>query len=172
MRSFLAVAITTALWSCGNPPEDDANLTTVNGATGTIRREVREEPPPSGPAPVTSKEADVEKISACSTQDGAALKLGSIRALGTEPFWSIRTDGRCVTYSTPEDQAGTRVWTKVSGGGQDWVWTGSLRGKLFELTVKPKADCSDGMSDRVYPLEAVLRVDGEVRNGCAAPVED
>jgi uncharacterized membrane protein len=172
MRSILTVVIATTLCSCTNSGEADGTLATLNGANGTMRRDVREDLPPSGPASVTSKDTDVQQVSACFTQDGAALKLGSIEALGTEPFWSIRTDGRCVTYSTPEDQAGTRVWTKVSGGGQDWVWTGSLRGKLFELTVKPKADCSDGMSDRVYPLEAVLRVDGEVRNGCAAPVED
>ena len=30
--------------------------------------------------------------------------------------------------------------------------------------------CSDGMSDRTYPLTAVVKVDGETLTGCAASV--
>jgi uncharacterized membrane protein len=30
--------------------------------------------------------------------------------------------------------------------------------------------CSDGMSDTVYPIEAMLKVSGEVLRGCAEPL--
>ena len=67
-----------------------------------------------------------------------------------------------------------RMTSRAPGSGRgsevhraETAWDGALYGKQFQLTVKPKADCSDGMSDKVYSLEAVLRVDGEVRHGCA-----
>jgi len=51
------------------------------------------------------------------------------------------------------------------------VWKGALNGQEFQLIVKPAGPqgCSDGMSDKTYPMDAVLRVDGETRNGCAEP---
>lgn len=109
-------------------------------------------------------------VSACKLQEGIGLKVASVKALGTEPFWGARTDGRCVTYSTPEDQAGTRVWAKVASNSGENVWTGSLRGKPFRLSIRPKPGCSDGMSDNEYPMEALLVVDGGTRSGCAEPL--
>ena len=103
---------------------------------------------------------------ACRTQDEQAV-THKVKALGTEPFWAAEVDGRCVTYTTPEDQKGTRIWTKVSDTAGSVAWDGALRGKQFQLTIRPKADCSDGMSDKNYPMEAMLRVDGETRHGCA-----
>jgi uncharacterized membrane protein len=93
--------------------------------------------------------------------------VAAMRAVGTEPFWNARTDGRCVTYSTPEDQTGTRVWAKVETSGDRSVWTGALTGEPFVLAIRPSNDCSDGMSDKVYAYEAALAVRGEVRRGCA-----
>ena len=108
--------------------------------------------------------------SPCRTQDGEALTNPPLRAVGTEPFWGARIDGRCVTYSHPDDQQGTRVWTKYaprSGGGGSW--TGALGGKPFVLVTRPQANCSDGMSDRRYPIAVALTVGGEQRQGCAEP---
>lgn len=107
----------------------------------------------------------------CLTQDGEAVTR-KLKALGTEPFWAAEVEGRCVTYKTPEDQQGTRVWTHVGTGPQGPVWNGALRGRQFQLVVKPAAPsgCSDGMSDKTYPMDAELRVDGEIRNGCAEPL--
>lgn len=107
--------------------------------------------------------------SPCLVQDGKALRVTALRALGTEPFWNARIEGRCVTYSNPEDQKGTRIWTRhtpARGGG---TWAGSLGGKRFELRIRPGPGCSDGMSDRRYPLAAELAVAGEQRQGCAEP---
>ena len=118
-------------------------------------------------APAAAPEPDT---SACLMQDDEKLPVRALKALGTEPFWAAEVEGRCVTYKTPEDQQGTRIWTHVDSGPQGPVWNGALRGRQFQLYVKPSTGCSDGMSDKTYPMEAVLRVDGEVRNGCAEPL--
>jgi uncharacterized membrane protein len=78
--------------------------------------------------------------------------------------------GRCVTYSHPEDQAGTRVWTKFSGNAASGSWTGDYNGQAFSLRTRPQVDCSDGMSDRRYPIAVLLTVMGEERQGCAEPL--
>ncbi|HEX6218873.1 MAG TPA: hypothetical protein VFZ35_06325, partial [Sphingomicrobium sp.] len=105
--------------------------------------------------------------SPCLVQDGSMLRLSPMRAIGTEPFWNARTDGRCVTYSTPEDQQGTRIWTKVESGPMGPVWVGAFKGKPFVLAVQPAVGCSDGMSDKKYDWSAELTVEGEKRRGCA-----
>ena len=96
--------------------------------------------------------------------------INRIRAIGTEPFWGARIEGRCVTYSHPEDQQGTRVWTKFSGTTSNGSWTGSLGGHPFVLRTRPQAGCSDGMSDNRYPIAVTLTVGGEERTGCALPL--
>lgn len=108
-------------------------------------------------------------VSPCLTQDGQAIPASNLRAVGTEPFWGAKVEGRCVTYSHPEDQSGTRVWTKFSGSATNGTWTGSLDGQLFIMRTLPRAGCSDGMSDNLYPIAVSLTVGGEQRNGCAEP---
>ena len=163
MRSFTALTIILVVTACTGQKEGDGTSVSGNKLNQPSTSEAKEVSPPAQPTDVPSNDA----ANACSTQDGAVLKIASIKGLGTEPFWSVRTDGRCVTYSTPEDQTGTRVWTKAVVGGAETTWTGALRGKPFVLSVKPKPDCSDGMSDKTYSMEAELRVDGELRHGCA-----
>jgi uncharacterized membrane protein len=103
-------------------------------------------------------------------QGDQRLQLRPLRAVGTEPFWAAAIDGRCVTYSHPDDQQGTRIWTRYTPGpGGGGTWTGALNGRPFELRARPQPGCSDGMSDRRYPLAVDLLVGGEQRRGCAAP---
>ena len=118
------------------------------------------------PAPLPTP----QPAGACLTQDGKPVARNRIRAIGTEPFWGARIEGRCVTYSHPEDQHGTRVWTKFSGTTASGSWTGSLGGHPFVLRTRPQADCSDGMSDKRYPIAVTLTVGGEQRMGCAEPL--
>jgi uncharacterized membrane protein len=113
----------------------------------------------AAPAPTPSP-------SPCHVQDGRRLAIAPLRALGTEPFWGAIIDGRCVTYSTPDDPAGERVWTRVSPSGDTFV--GALGGRPFRLMIS-RGWCSDGMSDREYPMRASLAVGAEERTGCALP---
>lgn len=103
---------------------------------------------------------------ACMVQDGEELGVRPVRAIGTEPFWGVRIEGRCVTYSDPTDQDGVRIWTRYTAdsGGR---WSGALGGRLFEVRLSDAPGCSDGMSDKSYPLAVALIVNGERRQGCA-----
>lgn len=109
-------------------------------------------------------------VGACREQGGARLADPPLEAVGTEPFWAARIEGRCVTYAHPEDQDGTRVWTayrRAPGGGG--TWEGALGGTRFVLHARPRPGCSDGISDRLYPYAVSLIVHGAPRTGCAAP---
>jgi uncharacterized membrane protein len=107
---------------------------------------------------------------ACLVQDGKPLRTAPVRAVGTEPFWGARVEGRCVTYSHPDDQKGTRIWTRFTPGAGGGTWTGAVGGRRFELRIRARPGCSDGMSDKRYPLAADLVVGGERRSGCAEPL--
>ncbi len=107
---------------------------------------------------------------ACFVQDGAPLPAQRWQAVGTEPFWGARVEGRCITYSHPEDQRGTRVWTRFAPAAGGGTWTGGLNGQPFRLRMWPSAGCSDGMSDTVYPVAAELSVDRTRLTGCVKPM--
>lgn len=106
----------------------------------------------------------------CLVQNGQRLSNPPIRAIGTEPFWGVRIEGRCVTWSDPENQPGTRIWTRYVATPQGGLWTGALDGRAFELRTRAQPGCSDGMSDNVYPMAAELLAHGELRSGCAEPM--
>ena len=168
MRPLVVLSILFAVASCASREEANSSIATVNDGNGTSQWEVREEPSAT-PTPA-SDGPKAQDTNACSMQDGAKLAIASINGVGTEPFWNVRTEGRCVTYFTPEDQTGTRVWAKASATDGAIKWVGALRGKPFEMVTTPKPGCSDGMSDKTYPMEVFLKVQGEVRHGCAAPL--
>lgn len=122
--------------------------------------------------PVQTKRPSAERPSACLMQGSALLSVTPRRAVGTEPFWGARVEGRCVTYSHPDDQDGTRVWTQYSAAPGSEIWSGTLEQKPFELRIRNEPGCSDGMSDKRYPLGAHLTVNGERRKGCAEPTSN
>jgi len=109
-------------------------------------------------------------VSPCLTQDGQQLASKALRAMGTEPFWAARIEGRCVTYSRSDDQAGTRVWARFTPTTDGGLWAGSLAGRQFILRSRFAPGCSDGMSDKRYPMAVELLVNGEKRNGCGEPL--
>ena len=123
--------------------------------------------PPTAPA---EKDGPGPSLGPCLLQDGQRVPANRIKAVGTEPFWAARIEGRCVTYLTPEDQQGTRIWTRFSGTADNGAWVGALDGRRFELITRPEPGCSDGMSDKRYPTAVMLAVRGEQRTGCAEPI--
>jgi uncharacterized membrane protein len=125
---------------------------------------------PAGPIPAPPTAASAQ-ASPCLIQNGKRLAVAPLRAVGTEPFWGAKIEGRCVTYSHPDDQPGTRVWTRFAANGPGGSWTGALGGRPFVLRTSVQAGCSDGMSDRRYPLAVKLTVGGELRSGCAEPAD-
>lgn len=108
-----------------------------------------------------------DEISACRKEEGEIIPANALKAVGTEPFWAARINGRCVTYMTPENQQGTRIWTSFDGSRDSGVWTGYYKDQRFVFRTRPAPGCSDGMSDKRYPVGVTLVVEGEERLGCA-----
>jgi uncharacterized membrane protein len=99
----------------------------------------------------------------------AGVDLGqSVRALGTEPFWSVELTGTEMIYTSPEPPEYRAVQPKpVVQGTTATLDSRTATGAAFTVTLVA-TECSDGMSDRTYPLTAMVTI-GDVRlNGCAA----
>ena len=90
--------------------------------------------------------------------------------MGTEPFWAVELTGSEMVYSgadRPEQRApqgqptmqGTMaIWEATTGAGEP-----------LKVTLMA-TDCSDGMSDRTWPLTAMVQIGDETLMGCAATV--
>ena len=89
-----------------------------------------------------------------------------IQLVGTEPFWSGSIEGERLLYKTPENQVGETIALKRFAGNSGLGFTGSRSGRPLDLTIT-RGECSDGMSDRTYPYTASLKLDTELRSGCA-----
>jgi uncharacterized membrane protein len=88
---------------------------------------------------------------------------GTYRALGTEPFWSLTIDPQRM------------VFTEANAPGVEVVQSTPrvIVGFAGEIYQTPRIgvnivhqQCSDGMSDRVYPDRVQVDVDGRRFNGC------
>jgi len=152
----------------GAPPRQSETAAPTSGQSNGLSLDA-----PTLPAPTENKSAEVDAAAAnpCLMQGDVRITAGPLGAVGTEPFWAARVEGRCVTYSTPDDQQGVRVWTRYEEGPNGTrSWTGQLDGKPFAMVSRPEPGCSDGMSDKRYPLAVELSVDGEHRKGCGRPL--
>jgi len=91
-----------------------------------------------------------------------------LRVLGTEPFWAVEITPAGLTYSgvdRPEQKAanpGPALQGTVA------TWTTETAAKTPLVVTLTATDCSDGMSDRTYPLTARVEIGGETLTGCAA----
>lgn len=117
--------------------------------------------PAADPAPAPTPEAPKAPAP-------AAWSASGYRLVGTEPFWGGTVAPTRIVYSTPENQAGEPVNVDAAYGAAREVYTGTLSGAAFVLTLT-KGPCSDGMSDKVHKFTAALQVRGETRQGCADP---
>jgi len=91
--------------------------------------------------------------------------------LGTEPFWRLDAAGQTLTLTRPDTPpltAGNAGLATVADGA---VWTGQAGDVSVIATVKA-GQCSDGMSDRVYPYTAEVRLGAETLKGCAISQAD
>jgi len=93
-----------------------------------------------------------------------------LRALGTEPFWSVDITPEALVYSTPDGAplgAGNPGPT-VQGTTAVYAAAGADGTALVVTLIA--TECSDGMSDRTYPLTARVEAGSQTLNGCAASV--
>ncbi len=91
-----------------------------------------------------------------------------VRALGTEPFWSVEITRDAIVY-TRMDQAPRRAPNRgatVQGTVATYATSTPYQEALNVTLIA--TECSDGMSDRVYPLTARVQLGADTLNGCAA----
>jgi uncharacterized membrane protein len=94
-----------------------------------------------------------------------------IFANGTEPFWALTIDGQRFRLSRPgqPDLVATAPGAAITSGRATWV--AMAPGAQMTVTLYA-SDCSDGMSDRRYPMAAEVVVLNETLRGCAARTAD
>ena len=82
-------------------------------------------------------------------------------AVGNEPFWNLLIDEHDITFVQPEQQPIRQPAPKAIVG---------IAGEIYQtprINVNiVHAQCSDGMSDRVYPDKVQVTVDGKRFDGC------
>ena len=88
--------------------------------------------------------------------------MGSYRALGNEPFWSLTIGSREMVFE--EANSPTRIVQPtprpIIGVAGEIYQTPRLNVNIVH------ARCSDGMSDRVYPDKVQVSADGRRFDGC------
>ena len=88
------------------------------------------------------------------------------RAFGTEPFWNVDVTGDTLLFTTPEDQAGQALAGTRSAFAKGVEISGTHAGKPFVLVIR-SGECSDGMSDNTYAMDAEFDIHGQSLKGCA-----
>jgi uncharacterized membrane protein len=148
MRLILAVSAVAALGlvACETPAGPAETGAPVGGDAPAAAD--------SDPAPATTMLGDVDLG-------------GDISVLGTEPFWAVGFEGEVMSYSGLDrpEQTAPRPEPVVAGSTATWTTTTEAGNPL--VVILTEAECSDGMSDRTYPLTAEVVISGEALNGCA-----
>jgi uncharacterized membrane protein len=116
------------------------------------RTEAQKEPQPAAPAPAKGVVSDFSQ---------------PMTALGTEPFWSVAIEGTRFTLKRPSqaDVVFEAPGAAIRPGEAVWV-AKAADGRQMTLTLR-MGDCSDGMSDRTYPMSAEVVLLNESLHGCA-----
>ncbi|MCR5874094.1 hypothetical protein LRS10_07905 [Phenylobacterium sp. J426] len=103
----------------------------------------------------------------------AATDFGEdIVAIGPEPFWSLTLRGTDLDLIRPDhpNVKLTAPGAEISPGQGVWKAT-AADGSAMTVTLRV-GDCSDGMSDRTYPMSAEIEFAGRTLHGCAAKASD
>lgn len=91
-----------------------------------------------------------------------------VRALGTEPFWNVELTGTEMVYTAagaPEQRAPKP--NPVAQGTTATFESETTDGTALRVTLIA-TECSDGMSDRTWPLTAMVKIGDQDLTGCAA----
>jgi len=91
------------------------------------------------------------------------------RALGNEPFWSVRVQGGELVFATPEDLQGRRLRGTAAPLADGVRYQGRDGATGFSLEIR-RGECSDTMSDRRYGWTSRFRYGALDYAGCAEPL--
>ena len=84
------------------------------------------------------------------------------RATGTEPFWNVLIDPINITFIEPEAAPIVQRTPPVINGFAGPIY----QTPRINVNIVRGQQCSDGMSDRVYPDRVQVTVDGRRFEGC------
>lgn len=121
---------------------------------------------PSAPTPVVSLMkkliafAPMLILTACLSHPPPAAP--PYRATGTEPFWNVLIDPINITFIEPEAAPIIQRTPPVINGFAGPIYQTPRIG----VNIVRGQQCSDGMSDRVYPDRVQVTVDGRRFEGC------
>lgn len=91
-----------------------------------------------------------------------------LRVLGTEPFWGLDVTPQGLSWSGVDETPLTAPNPGPDMMGAMAAWrTKTADGQALVLTLMA-TDCSDGASDRIYPLTAKVELGERTFQGCAA----
>lgn len=91
-----------------------------------------------------------------------------VRALGTEPFWNLRITPDSLAYTAVDQPDLTVPNPGPTLQGTTAVYAAAAPDGTALVVTLIATECSDGMSDRVYPLTARVERGAQTLNGCAA----
>jgi uncharacterized membrane protein len=154
----LVLAAGLSLAACSDAPESRTtqSRTTHAGAT----------PTDTGASSKTAIPAPA--LTAVANRLGTLDLSQPLRVMGTEPFWSLDITPASLTFTPME---GARQVANNSGPvvqGDMATWSSQTQAGVAVQVVTTLKDCSDGMSDRIYPLSAAVKVGANSFTGCAA----
>ena len=121
-------------------------------------------PPPAAQAP--GQPQPTESV------DPAAPFRQDFSLIGTEPFWNLQVKGTTLVLTRPEPEpAVTAINAGLAASSGKAIWT-AQSGTTTVVASLSAGTCSDGMSDRVYPYTAEVKVGDLVLKGCGISSED
>lgn len=117
-----------------------------------------ETPPPEAPPPAAPAVL-------------GGVDLGQpLRAIGTEPFWAVEITPGTLTYSAVDNPGFSATNPGPTLQGTTAVYAAAGADGVTLVVTLIATECSDGMSDRIYPLTARVELGQQTLNGCAASV--
>ena len=93
-----------------------------------------------------------------------------LRAIGTEPFWGVEIRPGSIAYTAIDHPGLTASNPGPTVQGTTAVYAAAAADGTALVVTLIATECSDGMSDRVYPLTARVELGSQTLNGCAASV--
>lgn len=91
-----------------------------------------------------------------------------LRAVGTEPFWGLEVTPQTLSWSGVDQPARTAANPGAALQGTTAIYRTETSDKTLLVVTLIATECSDGMSDRTYPLTARVELGDQSFNGCAA----
>ena len=88
---------------------------------------------------------------------------------GTEPFWTIKLGAGSLRFDGMEKKAFSGAIAPVqTSRNESQVWLVRPKaGPVARVIVRVARDCSDGMSEKIYPYAVAAEMrDGELLSGC------